>query len=79
MVAPTGLGYWAALLLLAVTALGASRIANTDPFATSQAVRVPPMHAHLLGTDDLGRDLPSRVVCGTRVSFLVGTEGVQAY
>ena len=28
--------------------------------------------AHLLGTDNLGRDIFSRVICGTRVSLMAG-------
>ncbi len=33
---------------------------------------VPPDATHLMGTDELGRDVLSRVVSGTRVSMLVG-------
>lgn len=35
-----------------------------------------PSWAHLFGTDNLGRDLFTRVVYGARVSFLIGTLGV---
>jgi peptide/nickel transport system permease protein len=35
-----------------------------------------PSLAHPFGTDNLGRDLLTRVVFGTRVSFLIGTLGV---
>jgi peptide/nickel transport system permease protein len=60
------------LLMLVLVALGADRIAPRDPFATSDAILQPPTAAHLLGTDDLGRDLFSAVVHGARVSLLVG-------
>ena len=32
----------------------------------------PPSAAHILGTDVLGRDLLSRILCGARISLLVG-------
>lgn len=36
------------------------------------ATLAPPSDAHLLGTDDAGRDLYSRIVWGTRTSLLIG-------
>jgi peptide/nickel transport system permease protein len=36
----------------------------------------PPSGAHWLGTDNLGRDVLSRVIFGARVSMLVGVGGV---
>jgi oligopeptide transport system permease protein len=32
----------------------------------------PPSYAHLLGTDELGRDLLTRILYGARISFAVG-------
>ena len=64
-------GWLAAVILLALLApvlplADPSRIpGNAHPFAS------PSLH-HLLGTDDLGRDLFSRVVNGSRVSLAVG-------
>ncbi len=44
-----------------------------DPLATDPAgARRPPSWEHPLGTDDLGRDVLSRVVYGGRVSLLLG-------
>ena len=44
-----------------------------DPDATDLAVRLrPPDRVHLLGTDDLGRDVLARLLHGARVSVAVG-------
>ncbi len=60
------------MLALVLIALGADLIAPHDPFAISNVVLSPPSSVHLFGTDDLGRDVFSRVVHGARVSLLVG-------
>ena len=44
-----------------------------DPYAQTLTDRLQaPSAAHLLGTDELGRDLFSRIIYGARVSLLVG-------
>ncbi|MBW6511021.1 MAG: ABC transporter permease [Desulfuromonadaceae bacterium] len=44
-----------------------------DPGAIDVSRRLsPPSSAHLLGTDDLGRDVLTRIVHGARISLLVG-------
>lgn len=44
-----------------------------DPSAAYfERVLQPPSGAHLLGTDQLGRDLLQRIIYGARVSFLIG-------
>ncbi len=48
-------------------------IATHDPFLMSSSeVLQKPGNGHLMGTDDLGRDLFSRIVYGARISLWVG-------
>jgi peptide/nickel transport system permease protein len=48
-----------------------------DPIATSwSAVRKAPSAAHWFGTDEIGRDVLSRVIFGTRASLLAGVVSV---
>lgn len=48
-----------------------------DPLATSwKLIRKPPSLEHLLGTDDLGRDLLSRMIWGARASLSAGIVSV---
>jgi peptide/nickel transport system permease protein len=59
------------LLLILVTVL-APWIALHDPIATDPSnALLGPSGAHLLGTDELGRDLFARVIWGSRVSLPV--------
>lgn len=56
-----------------VLALFAPLIAPYDPIASSWSlVRKPPSAAHWFGTDDLGRDVLSRVIYGARASLMAG-------
>jgi peptide/nickel transport system permease protein len=67
--------FGAALIgVIAVIALLAPVLPLADPDHTDLARRMaPPFSPHaLLGTDQLGRDMLSRLVWGTRVSLLVG-------
>jgi len=58
-------------------ALAAPWIAPHDPVATSWgAIRKAPDAAHWFGTDDIGRDVLSRVIWGTRASLLAGVVSV---
>lgn len=60
------------LLVFAVMGLLAPVIAPYDPNFVNPAVRLDgPSSAHWFGTDDLGRDIFSRVVYGSRVSMIV--------
>ncbi len=63
------LGAWVLLLLIAVAA---PLIAPYDPNeADYAAVRQAPTATHWLGTDNLGRDILSRIVFGTRITLMV--------
>ena len=65
------LGLLAAAILLAA-ALLAPVIAPADPAAQNLPARLEsPSRAHWMGTDELGRDVTSRVLYGARVSLLV--------
>jgi peptide/nickel transport system permease protein len=58
--------------VVAIIAVLAPSVAG-DPNAVDLASRLrPPDHTHRLGTDDLGRDVLSRVIHGARVSLTVG-------
>ena len=70
----------AAMLLFAVVvAVFAPWIAPYDPYAPVQItiddIFQDPSPAHLLGTDDGGKDLLSALIYGTRVSLVVGFTG----
>jgi peptide/nickel transport system permease protein len=68
--AVVGLVVITTFILLAVFA---SLISPYDPVATSWTlVRKPPSMLHWFGTDELGRDILSRVIYGTRASMLAG-------
>jgi len=61
------------LCLFIALALLAPVIVPYDPIATSWSlVRKPPTVLHWFGTDELGRDMLSRVVYGARASLLAG-------
>jgi peptide/nickel transport system permease protein len=64
------LGFTLTLLFIAV-ALAAHVVAPTDPFASVGSPLTPPSRAHTFGTDDLGRDVFSGIVHGTRTSLAV--------
>ena len=75
-----GAGFVAALLVIAAAA---PILAPLDPIRQSLRGRLAAPtwngtdgHAHLLGTDHLGRDVLSRVIWGSRVSLLIGFAAV---
>ena len=61
------------LLMVIVLALAAPVVSPYDPIAIAPAERLsPPSSAHPLGTDEIGRDLLSRIIHGARISLWVG-------
>src|SRR5690606_24815792 len=67
------LGY---LLVVVVVALVAPWIVPHDPNAQSLTnVLADPSAEHVLGTDELGRDVLSRLLMGSRVSLLAAVQG----
>jgi peptide/nickel transport system permease protein len=62
-------------LLIAVAAFG-PMLAPYDPAALSVERLKPPSAMHVMGTENLGRDVLSRLLGGTRVSLLVSVGAV---
>jgi peptide/nickel transport system permease protein len=63
--------------LFVLAALLAPWLAPFDPIETSwSAIRQAPSMAHWFGTDEIGRDVLSRVLWGTRASLLAGIVSV---
>jgi dipeptide transport system permease protein len=67
------------ILLLLAVALAAPLLAPHSPIAQDRSLLLAPpawieggSRVHLLGTDDIGRDLLSRLLYGTRLSLLIG-------
>ena len=60
------------LTIFIISAILAPLIAPYDPNSMSLDMMLAPSSKHLLGTDDLGRDLFSRIIWGTQVSLFVG-------
>lgn len=68
----TGMGPVGGIIVLALifTALFAKYIAPFDQNAQDyHSILLPPSSAHLFGTDDLGRDIFSRVIFGAQISI----------
>src|SRR5438270_5474620 len=60
-------------IVLVVVALAAPLLSPFDPSLQDTSRRLEaPSKEHLLGLDDLGRDVLSRIVWGARVSLRVG-------
>jgi peptide/nickel transport system permease protein len=61
------------LALLALVTIGAPLLAPYDPNAIAPTANLKgPSPTHLFGTDQFGRDILSRIIFGTRLSFEVG-------
>src|SRR5687768_1212618 len=65
-----GLGF---IILLLILAIFAKWIAPYDPeMVNTKLSKDPPSWDHWLGNDDIGRDILSRIIYGTRVALIVG-------
>ncbi len=71
------------VLVVVLVALLADVVAPKDPYAMNMAQRLRPpawderaVPGYLLGTDNFGRDLLTRIIYGARVSLLVGVVSV---
>ena len=61
------------ILLMVLAAVFANVIAPYDPFQTVRGhIMSPPSSQFLFGTDNLGRDILSRIIYGARISLTVG-------
>ena len=61
------------VVIFVIFALFAPWIAPQDPAGINLPTRLsPPSHDHWFGTDELGRDILSRVIYGSRISMFVG-------
>lgn len=64
--------YSALVILLVLIAIFAPYLAPQDPYdGNMRNVLQPPTPEHFLGTDKLGRDTFSRIICGTQVSLFM--------
>lgn len=71
---PVAVGAAAVVLLLILVALFGPWLVPADPYASSMLSRLKPLgtEGFLLGTDELGRDMLSRLIVGTRLSLFMG-------
>jgi len=70
---PLGMVSAGLIIVLVLTAIFANVLAPYDPLAAQPEIRLaPPSWAHPFGTDDIGRDVLSRVIYGSRISLWVG-------
>jgi peptide/nickel transport system permease protein len=73
--------FWLALTALGLVVVGAVFAERLAPFGPgeqdiTQRLKPPTLGGHLLGTDELGRDILSRLLYGARISLLVGVIAV---
>jgi peptide/nickel transport system permease protein len=65
------------MLVLMLSALSAPVVSPYGPYKTNAAlIRKPPSPQHILGTDEAGRDVLTRLLYGGRVSLSVGLVAV---
>ena len=72
----TGFAFGLFVLIVIAAVLG-PHIVPYDPLASNTAMSLkPPSRAHWFGTDQLGRDVFSRVVAATRLDFIIAVFSV---
>ena len=65
------------LVLLVGSAIFAPVLAPYNPYESNMPIALQgPSTSHLMGVDELGRDILSRILYGARVSLIVGVEAV---
>ncbi|HSB72707.1 MAG TPA: ABC transporter permease subunit [Candidatus Methylomirabilis sp.] len=70
---PSAVAGFIIIVLMVVMAVTASRFSPYDPIRISLAERLsPPSTLHPFGTDELGRDILSRIMHGARISLRIG-------
>jgi ABC-type dipeptide/oligopeptide/nickel transport system permease subunit len=70
---PLGAASAALIAVIVLTAIFADVLAPYDPLAAQPEIRLAaPSWEHPFGTDDIGRDVFSRVIYGSRISLWVG-------
>jgi peptide/nickel transport system permease protein len=70
---PLGVVGAAILLVFVFAAIFADALTSYDPIRTNSLITLAvPSDAHLLGTDQMGRDIYSRIIYGARISLAVG-------
>ena len=71
---PVAMGAGVVVLMLLTLAVFGQQIAPMDPYASSIMKRLKPIgfEGHPLGTDELGRDMLSRLIVGARLSLFIG-------
>ena len=71
----TGLAF-AIFLLIVICAVFGPWIVPYDPLASNEATLAPPSAIHWFGTDQLGRDILSRVIVATRLDLAIAVASV---
>jgi peptide/nickel transport system permease protein len=77
---PVAMGAAAVLILVVLAAVFAPWLAPADPYKASMIKRLLPLgsEGHWLGTDELGRDMVTRLMYGGRMSLVMGIVPVLA-
>ena len=75
------LAFWLSAIALGAIVLAALLAERVAPYGPNeqdiaQRLRPPDLRSHVLGTDEVGRDILSRLIYGARVSLLVGVIAV---